>query len=74
MRGVKLGLFDDATAMEKFQAWHVEHEANVQRRTQEHRKAKQAKKQAPVVKKVEKVEEVAPQTEETTSPESTPEA
>lgn len=74
LRGVKLGLFDDATAMEKFQAWHVEHEANVTRRSQEHRKAKQARKQAPVVKKVEKVEEAAPQVEETASPEATPEA
>ena len=61
LRGVKLGLFDDATAMEKFQTWHVEHEANLERRSNEHRKAKQAKKHVPVVKKVEeKVEEVAP--------------
>jgi small subunit ribosomal protein S16 len=72
LRGVKLGLFDDATAMEKFQAWHVEHEANIERRSNEHRKAKQAKKYVPVVKKVEeKVEEVAPaapaETEEPTA-------
>jgi small subunit ribosomal protein S16 len=72
LRGVKLGLFDDATAMEKFQAWHVEHEANLERRSNEHKKAKQAKKHVPVVKKVEeKVEEVAPvapaETEEPTA-------
>jgi small subunit ribosomal protein S16 len=72
LRGVKLGLFDDATAMEKFQAWHVEHEANIERRSNEHRKAKQAKKHVPVVKKVEEVVlEVAPvaaaETEEPTA-------
>lgn len=72
LRGVKLGLFDDAAAMVKFQAWHVEHEANIERRTKEHNKAKQAKKHVPVVKKVEeKVEEVAPvaptETEEPTA-------
>jgi len=72
LRGVKLGLFDDATAMEKFQAWHVEHEANIERRSNEHRKAKQAKKHVPAVKKVEEViVEVAPaaaaETEEPTA-------
>ncbi len=66
LRGVKLGLFDDATAMEKFQAWHTEHEASLQRRNTEHKKAKQSKKQMPVVKKVEApVVEVAPAVEET---------
>ena len=62
LRGVKLGLFDDATAMEKFQTWHTEHEANIERRSSEHKKAKQAKKYVPVVKKV---EEVVIQVEET---------
>jgi ribosomal protein S16 len=32
LRGVKLGLFDEATAMEKFQKWHVEHEQQVKKR------------------------------------------
>ena len=32
LRGVSLGLFDDATAMEKFQKWHSEHEADLKRR------------------------------------------
>ena len=32
LRGVKLGLFDDATAMEKFQKWHSEHELNIKKR------------------------------------------
>ncbi len=32
LRGVKLGLFDDAAAMEKFQKWHSEHELNIKKR------------------------------------------
>jgi small subunit ribosomal protein S16 len=60
LRGVKLGLFDDATAMTKFQAWHNEHEANITRRNEEHRKTQRAKKAyTPVVRKVEKKEEAA---------------
>ena len=58
LRGVKLGLFDDATAMAKFQTWHTEHEANTQRRQDEHRKSRQPKKYVPIVKKVEEVEPV----------------
>lgn len=32
LRGVKLGLFDDAAAMEKFQAWHSDHELTIKKR------------------------------------------
>ncbi|MCX6336408.1 MAG: 30S ribosomal protein S16 [Bacteroidetes bacterium] len=61
LRGVKLGLFDDVTAMTKFQEWHNEHEAQITRRNDEHKKAVRAKKvYTPVVKKVETVE-VAPE-------------
>ena len=35
LRGVKLGLFDDATAMQKFTAWSEEHEAQIQKRQEE---------------------------------------
>ena len=35
LRGVKLGLFDDATAMEKFQKWYGEHEAQIRKRQEE---------------------------------------
>jgi small subunit ribosomal protein S16 len=63
LRGVKMGLFDDATAMQKFQSWHSEHEASVKRRADEHKQAKAAKREAPVVKKV---EEAAPAVEPTT--------
>ncbi len=32
LRGVKLGLFDETTAMEKFQSWHSEHELTIKKR------------------------------------------
>ena len=60
LRGVKLGLFDEATAMVKFQKWHEEHEANIKRRTDDHRKARTARKAQPVVRKVEAPAEAAP--------------
>lgn len=60
LRGVKLGLFDEATAMVKFQKWHEEHEANIKRRTDDHRKARTVRKATPVVKKVEAPAEAAP--------------
>lgn len=51
LRGVKLGLFDDATAMEKFQKWHSEHEANMKKRQDAsaiERKGRRAGNGAPV--------------------------
>ena len=60
LRGVKLGLFDDAVAMQKFQQWHNEHEASVTRRKDDHRSTQQrARKYVPVVKKVDAPAEAA---------------
>ena len=53
LRGVKLGLFDDATAMTKFQKWHEEHEVVVKRRTEEHRKTQRDRHRQPFVRRVE---------------------
>jgi small subunit ribosomal protein S16 len=47
LRGVKLGLFDDATAMEKFQKWHGEHETQVRKRQEEAMKQKRARRTQP---------------------------
>ena len=47
LRGVKLGLFDDATAMEKFQKWHSEHEAQIRKRQEEAQRARRAKRTMP---------------------------
>ncbi|MBI2284733.1 MAG: 30S ribosomal protein S16 [Bacteroidetes bacterium] len=61
LRGVSLGLFDQAAAMTKFQTWHETHEANVTRRSSEHKNTQRAKKAyVPVVKKVEVKQEEAP--------------
>ena len=70
LRGVKLGLFDDATAMVKFQAWHEEHEANVKQRNETHKNTQRQRRQyVPVVRKVEEApsenkNEVATETSE----------
>jgi small subunit ribosomal protein S16 len=79
LRGVKLGLFDDATAMAKFQTWYAEHESQVASKTDAHKKAQAAKKvYVPVVKKVAEpvAEEVATATDasETVSAPETPAA
>jgi small subunit ribosomal protein S16 len=57
LRGVSLGLFDEATAMEKFTKWSAEHDSQFAKRQEAHRKGKvggrtpAAKKSAPVPKK-----------------------
>ncbi len=53
LRGVKLGLFDEATAMVKFQKWHEEHEAAIVRRTEENKKNLRARQQRPIIRRVE---------------------
>ena len=53
LRGVSLGLFDEAGAMEKFTAWTTEHDSNVARRQGAHKKARSDSRDQPVVKKVE---------------------
>ena len=72
LRGVSLGLFDEAAAMQKFTAWSSEHDANVAKRQSAHRKSRNDRRDQPVVKKVAKVEEApaaktedAPPAEET---------
>ncbi len=75
LRGVSLGLFDEAGAMEKFTAWMAEHDSNVARRKGAHKKARTDKRDQPVVKKVEaKVEEAAPAAEATETTEEAPAA
>lgn len=54
LRGVKLGLFDEATAMVKFQKWHEEHEQNIQRRNEEHRKTQRARRPQTPFRRVER--------------------
>ncbi len=56
MRGVTLGLFDEATAMEKFEQWNGEHEQLVARREEAHRKHKADKRHETMSESVRKVE------------------
>lgn len=51
LRGVKLGLFDEAAAMQKFQKWHEEHEVHVKRRSDEHKRARIAARPQPAARK-----------------------
>ncbi|MEN9319768.1 MAG: ribosomal protein [Bacteroidota bacterium] len=44
LRGVKLGLFDDATAMTKFEAWYAQHETSIASKNDAHKKAQADKK------------------------------
>ncbi|MBS1495690.1 MAG: 30S ribosomal protein S16 [Bacteroidetes bacterium] len=74
LRGVSLGLFDTAVAMEKFTKWSTEHDATVSRRQGAHKKAHADKRNAPVVKKVvEKTANEAPAAPATEAPEASEE-
>ena len=53
LRGVSLGLFDEATAMEKFTTWNAEHDVQVSKRQGADKKARQDKRNVPIVRKVE---------------------
>src|SRR5689334_5449328 len=44
LRGVGLGLFDEATAMEKFTKWSAEHEAQVKKRQEDAYRNKRARR------------------------------
>ena len=65
LRGVGLGLFDDATAMEKFTKWSAEHDAHVAKRQGAHKKARMDSRNQPVARKVAEAPAKAPATEET---------
>ena len=47
LRGVQLGLFDDATAMEKFQSWHSEHEAQIRQKQEASMRERRARRNPP---------------------------
>jgi small subunit ribosomal protein S16 len=47
LRGVKLGLFDDATAMEKFTKWSAEHDAQVRKRQEDASRQRRSRRPMP---------------------------
>lgn len=70
LRGVKLGLFNDEAAMEKFQKWYAEHEISVAKKNEAYRKERMLAKKAskPAVKKTEEAE--APKVDTATNKEA----
>lgn len=60
LRGVSLGLFDEAAAMEKFTTWSTEHDSEFAKRQETHKKARVASRPA-FVKRAEPVKEAAPE-------------
>jgi small subunit ribosomal protein S16 len=69
LRGVSLGLFDEAVAMQKFTAWSTEHDAHVAKRQSAHKKAQKDSRNRPVVKKVQEAPAAATQSTEETKAE-----
>src|SRR5262245_21042658 len=57
LRGVKLGLFDEATAMEKFTKWSTEHDAQIKKRQEDAARNKRARR--PQGRRTEKKSEVS---------------
>ncbi len=55
LRGVTLGLFDEAAAMEKFTKWSGEHDAEFAKRQETHKKTKPTGRQ-PVVRRTAKAD------------------
>jgi small subunit ribosomal protein S16 len=47
LRGVDLGLFDQATAMDKFTKWSTEHDAQVRKRQDEAQRSRRARRPMP---------------------------
>ena len=72
LRGVGLGLFDEAGAMEKFTKWTSEHDSNVTRRQSAQKKTRNDKRDQPIVRKVEAKVEAAPTAEPVEAPVADP--
>jgi small subunit ribosomal protein S16 len=70
LRGVGLGLFDEASAMEKFTMWSSEHDVHISKRQGAHKKARMDRRDVPIVKKVAAavVQEPTPVAEVTEAP------
>ncbi|MEO5500876.1 MAG: 30S ribosomal protein S16 [Ginsengibacter sp.] len=69
LRGVTLGLFDEAAAMEKFTKWSTDHDSEFAKRQETHKKTKVAARPA-FVKKAEPVKAAALEATPETAPET----
>lgn len=70
LRGVSLGLFDEATAMEKFTKWSGEHEQEFAKRQESHKKARPKGSQPYVKREREAPKKVEAETSEATTQEA----
>ncbi len=70
LRGVTLGLFDEAAAMEKFTKWSTEHDSEFAKRQESHKKSKISSSRRPVAQKTEK-STPAPKADETAKEKTT---
>ena len=61
LRGVSLGLFDEAAAMEKFTKWSTEHDAEFAKRQETNKRARTASSRPAFVKKAEPAKAAAPE-------------
>jgi small subunit ribosomal protein S16 len=77
LRGVSLGLFDQAAAMTKFEEWHQDQEAKERARQEEKMRERRQSRQRPPVNRTKPVKAAPPaepeHTEEQPSAESNPE-
>ena len=70
LRGVSLGLFDEAAAMEKFTKWSTEHDAEFAKRQETNKRARTAGRPA-FVKKAEPAKAAAPESPVAAEPAAT---
>jgi len=74
LRGVSLGLFDEARAMEKFQSWHQEHEAKIRQREEEAARNRRRRRGGSPQRRPERRPDTEAKSEASTPQASTPEA
>lgn len=77
LRGVSLGLFDEAAAMQKFTEWTAQHEQQIKKRDEDNQRKRREKRQAVLAEAAAKkvvtaapVEEAAPAAEEASGEEA----
>ena len=66
LRGVSMGLFDEAAAMQKFTEWTAQHEQQIKKRDEDNQRKRREKRQAVLAEAAAKKVVVAAPAEETT--------
>lgn len=63
LRGVSLGLFDNARAMEKFEIWHQEHQAKMRQKEEEAARNRRRRRGGPPPRRQERRPDAEPRSE-----------